>query len=91
MDQFKKSRNLVITGTLAWQQCNGQICMCTLQRRSQFTAFFLPISTGCDSHFRNPVVFNILKEQKQTIHQQKAFNLSYLEPEGHGRGNLMRA
>jgi hypothetical protein len=35
------------------------------------------------------VVFNILKEplqvQRQTIHQQKALNLSYLEPEVEGR------
>ena len=34
--------------------------------------------------------FNILTEpllvQKPTIHQQKAWDLSYLEPEGHGRG-----
>ena len=37
--------------------------------------------TGCDSHFRNPVVFNILKEpllvQKQTLHQQKVLDLSF--------------
>ena len=37
--------------------------------------------TGCDSHFRNPVVFNILKEplqvQEQTLHQQKALDLSF--------------
>jgi len=39
MDQFKESRNLVKTGKLIWQQCNGQICMCILQR-SQFTAIF---------------------------------------------------
>ena len=35
----------------------------------------------CDSHFRNPAVFNILKEplliQKQTLHQQKALDLSF--------------
>jgi hypothetical protein len=34
--------------------------------------------------------FNILTElllvQKPTIHQQKAWDLGYLEPEGHGRG-----
>ena len=38
-------------------------------------------STRCDSHFRNPAVFNILKEplivQKQTIPQQKALDLSF--------------
>ena len=44
---------------------------------------------------KNPLVFfNFLKElllvQKQTIHQQKAWDLSYLEPEGHGRGNIRR-
>ena len=41
------------------------------------------------------VFFNILKEpllvQKQTIHQQKALDLSYLEPEGQGQGIIMRA
>ena len=38
--------------------------------------------------------FNILTEllltQKQTIHQQKAWDLSYLEPEEQGRGMLRR-
>ena len=38
--------------------------------------------------------FNILIEpllvQKPTIHQQKAWDLSYLEPEGHGRGMVRR-
>jgi hypothetical protein len=38
--------------------------------------------------------FNILTEtlliQKQTIHQQKAWGLSYLEPEGQGRGMVRR-
>ena len=38
--------------------------------------------------------FNILTElllvQKQTIHQQKAWDLSYLELEGHGRGMIRR-
>ena len=38
--------------------------------------------------------FNSLTEpllvQKQTIHQQKAWDLSYLEPEGHGRGMVRR-
>ena len=38
--------------------------------------------------------FNILTEpllvQKQTIHQQKAWDLSYLEPEGKGRGMVRR-
>ena len=28
--------------------------------------------------------------QKQTIHQQKAFDLNYLEPEGQGRGMVRR-
>ena len=28
--------------------------------------------------------------QKQTIHQQKAHDLSYLEPEGKGRGMIRR-
>ena len=39
------------------------------------------------------VFFNILKEpllvQKQTIHQKKGLDLSYLEPEGQGRGSIM--
>ena len=38
--------------------------------------------------------FNILTEpllvQKPTIHQQKAWDLSYLEPGGHGRGMVRR-
>ena len=38
--------------------------------------------------------FNILTEpllvQKPTIHQQKAWNLSYLEPEVYGRGIVRR-
>ena len=38
--------------------------------------------------------FNILTEpllvQKLTIHQQKAHDLSYLEPEGQGRGMVRR-
>ena len=38
--------------------------------------------------------FNILTEpllvQKPTIHQQKAWDLSYLEPEGHVRGMVRR-
>ena len=41
-----------------------------------------------------PAFFNIVKEpllvQNQTIHQQKAWDLSYLEPEGQGRGNIRR-
>ena len=52
--------------------------------------------TGCAlDKTRNPTNFKILKEpllvQKQTLHQQKALDLSYLEPEGHGRGIIMRA
>ena len=38
--------------------------------------------------------FNILTEpllvQKQTIHQQKAWDLSYLDPEGQGCGMVRR-
>ena len=41
-----------------------------------------------------PTFFNILKElllvQKQTIHQQKAWDLSYSEPEKQGRGAIRR-
>ena len=41
-----------------------------------------------------PVFFNILKEpllvQKQTIHQQKAHDLGYLELEGQGRGTIRK-
>ena len=40
----------------------------------------------------SPGVFNILKEpfivQKETLHQQKALDLSYLEPEGQGPGSV---
>ena len=39
--------------------------------------------------------FKILKEpllvQKQTLHQQKALNFSYLEPKGQGQGIIMRS
>ena len=39
------------------------------------------IPTGCGSHFENPSNFKILTEpllvQKQTIHQQKALDLSF--------------
>ena len=49
--------------------------------------------TGCGSHFENSTRLKILKElllvQKQTLHQQKALDLSYLEPEGKGRGYIM--
>ena len=47
-------------------------------------------------HFKknSQAFFNILTEpllvQKPTKHQQKAWNLSYLEPEGHGRGMVRR-
>ena len=47
-------------------------------------------------HFekKSQVFFNILTEpllvQKPMIHQQKAWDLSYLEPEGHGRGMVRR-
>ena len=48
------------------------------------------VSTGCGSHFENPTNFKILKEpllvQKQILHQQKALNLSYLEPERQCQG-----
>ena len=43
---------------------------------------------------KSPAFFNILTEpllvQKQTIHQQKAWDLSYLETEGKGRGKVRR-
>ena len=47
-------------------------------------------------HFEknSQVFFNILTEpllvQKHTIHQQKAWDLRYLEPEGQGRGMVRR-
>ena len=41
-----------------------------------------------------PAFFNILKEpmlvQKQTIHQQNAHDLSFLELQGQGRGTIRR-
>jgi hypothetical protein len=52
-------------------------------------------NTGCVRQNENPTNFKILKQpllvQKQTLHQQKALDLSYLEPEGQGRGIIMRA
>ena len=47
-------------------------------------------------HFekKSQAFFNILTEpllvQKQMIHQQKAWDLSYLEPDGKGRGIVKR-
>ena len=47
-------------------------------------------------HFEKKIqtFFNILTEpllvQKPTMHQQKAWDLSYLEPEGHWRGMIRR-
>ena len=47
-------------------------------------------------HFekKSQVFFNILTEpllaQKPTIHQQKAWDLSYLEADGHGCGMIRR-
>ena len=47
-------------------------------------------------HFekKSQAFFNILTEpflvQKPTIHEQKAWDLSYLEPEGHGGGMVRR-
>ena len=47
-------------------------------------------------HFekKSQAFFNILIEpllvQKQTIHQQTAWDLCYLEPEGQGRGMVRR-
>ena len=51
--------------------------------------------TGCVRQNENPTKFKIVKQplliQKQTIHQQKALDFSYLEPKGQGRGIIMRA
>ena len=48
----------------------------------------------CHFEKKSQAFFNILTEpllvQKQTIHQQKAWDLSYLEPEGQGRGMVRR-
>jgi hypothetical protein len=48
----------------------------------------------CHFEKKSQAFFNILTEpllvQKQTIHQQKAWDLSYLEPDGKGRGMVRR-
>ena len=48
----------------------------------------------CHFEKKSQAFFNILTEpllvQKQTIHQQKAWDLSYLEPEGQGHGMVRR-
>ena len=48
----------------------------------------------CHFEKKSQAFFNILTEpllvQKQTIHQQKAWNLSYLEPEGNGHDMVRR-
>ena len=48
----------------------------------------------CHFEKKSQAFFNILTEpllvQKPTIHQQKPWDLSYLEPEGHGRGMVRR-
>ena len=47
----------------------------------------------CHFEKKSQAFFNILTEpllvQKQTIHQQKAWDLSYLEPDRKGRGILL--
>ena len=52
-------------------------------------------TTGCGSHFENSTRFKILKEllllQKQTLHQQKAIDLSYYEPAAKGCGIILKA
>ena len=48
----------------------------------------------CHFEINSQAFFNILTEpllvQKPTIHQQKAWDLSYLEPERHGPGKVRR-
>ena len=48
----------------------------------------------CHFEKKSQAFFNILTEpllvQKQTIHQQKAWDLSYLEPDRKGRGMVRR-
>ena len=48
----------------------------------------------CHFEKKSQAFFNILTEpllvQKQTIHQQKAWDLSYLEPDRKGRGMVKR-
>ena len=57
--------------------------------------FFHHFHTGCVSQNENHVNFKIMKEpmlvQRQTIPHMKALELSYLEPEGQGRGIILRA
>ena len=56
------------------------------------------LSGDCENCFilkkKSQAFFNILIEpllvQKQTIHQQTAWDLCYLEPEGQGRGMVRR-
>ena len=44
---------------------------------------------------KSQAFFNILKEplvvQKQTLHQQKALDLYYMDAKGQGRGSIIRA
>ena len=67
-----------LTASKVFQVCSFNLRF--LKYQPQKCPFFL-VCTGCDSHFRNPVVFNILKEpllvQKQTLHQQKVLDLSF--------------
>ena len=53
------------------------------------------LHTGCVRQNENPTKFKIVKKplliQKQILQQQKALDFSYLEPEGQGRGIIMRA
>ena len=72
---------------------------------SYFFVFFLEknigfiikiqMSRGCVRQNKNPADFKIVKQsllvQKQTLHQQKGLDLSYLEPGGQGRGSIMGA
>ena len=62
----------------------------------KFRKILFPQFRQNDENYKNifsPAIFNILKEpllvQIQTLHQQKALDLSYLDLDGQGRGSIM--
>ena len=81
--------------------CNGRICPLEAKKELIKLNFFDPQwKTIIHFHYPkneifSPAVFNILKEpfivQKETLHQQKGLDLSYLDLEGQGRGIVRRA
>ena len=65
------------------------VCISTVDLLLLQMVCFLKVH-GAEVIFENPANFKILNEpllvQKQTLHQQKALDISYLEPQGQSQG-----